>query len=122
MECQFVKTDGEHCKAKALDDDKFCFFHSKNEEVVQSRKQAASKGGRSNKKVEYMQGPIKINSTSEIIDLYEKTVNDLRAGKIDIRRANSIAYICNSMLKAFEQRDVLAKLQTLETVLNVKGG
>ena len=122
MECQFVKSDGERCKAKVLDNDKFCFFHSKNEEVVQSRKQAASKGGRSNKKVEYMQGPIKINSTSEIIDLYEKTVNDLRTGKIDIRRANSIAYICNSMLKAFEQRDILAKLQTLETVLNVRGG
>ena len=122
MGCQFVKPSGEQCKAKALDNDEFCFFHSKNEEVVQSRKQAASKGGRSNKKVEYMQGPIKINSTSEIIDLYEKTVNDLRTGKIDIRRANSIAYICNSMLKAFEQRDVLAKLQTLETVLNVKGG
>ncbi|PIV12867.1 MAG: hypothetical protein COS47_00185 [Candidatus Nealsonbacteria bacterium CG03_land_8_20_14_0_80_36_12] len=122
MGCQFVKPSGEQCKAKALDNDEFCFFHSKNEEVVQSRKQAASKGGRSNKKVEYMQGPIKINSTSEIIDLYEKTVNDLRTGKIDIRRANSIAYICNSMLKAFEQRDILAKLQTLETVLNVRGG
>jgi len=122
MGCQFVKPSGEQCKAKALDNDEFCFFHSKNEEVVQSRKQAASKGGRSNKKVECTQDPIKINSTSEIIDLYEKTVNDLRTGKIDIRRANSIAYICNSMLKAFEQRDILAKLQTLETVLNVRGG
>lgn len=120
MECQFIKPNGEHCKAKALDNDKFCFFHSKNVEVIKYRKQAASRGGKSNKKVEYHQNPIKITSASEIINLYEKTLNDLRMGKIDARRANAIAYTCNSMLRALQQRDVMSKLQTLETVLNVK--
>lgn len=121
MQCQFVKPNGEQCQAQSLRNDKYCFFHSKKEEVVKTRKQAASKGGKSNKEVDYQEDPIKIQSVSEIVDLYEETINALRLGKIRPKKANSIAYICNSMLKALEQRDITSKLQTLETVI-VKGG
>jgi hypothetical protein len=53
----------------------------------------------------------------DVVTLVETTINDVRAGRVDVRVANAVGYLANVAIKAIEQSDLEARLEALESVL-----
>lgn len=51
------------------------------------------------------------------LELMETTINDVRAGRLDVRVANAIGYLANVSVKVIQQTDIEARLEALESVL-----
>ena len=123
MQCTYVKPNKTQCRARALKGSNYCFFHSKEKEVIKKRKQASTKGGRSSKvRISYPRDNIPLNNISEVLEMLEKVINEVRMGNIEVNRANSIGYLSSLMLKGFDQMDVVTKIQSIERALDLRVG
>jgi len=54
---------------------------------------------------------------SDVLELIETTINDVRAGRIDVKIANAVGYLANVSVKVIQQTDLEARLEALESVL-----
>lgn len=124
VECLYIKKNGERCKAKALRNSKYCFYHSRDKDTIKTRKEAQRRGGRNNGRTyEPATEEISVKSMVDVVSLMENTINDVRMHRMDIRRANSIGFLVNIVVKAIEKKDLERRLGLLEkVVLKNKGG
>ena len=113
-----MKSNGNNCEAQSLKGDNLCFFHSENEDVVEKRLESSGLGGK-NGSLQYIftEGDTPIKSMDDVIFLLESTINAVMKGKLPTNRANTIGYLANLMLSAFEKRDLDTKLTMLEKVM-----
>ena len=112
--CKYRKGN-RHCKNYALTGDDYCFFHSPRK--AKSRAQAQRKGGKKalGEKKRVLQGSnIEIKNTSDIVELLNETINQVRTGKIEVKIANAVGYLSGICLKALEQGDIEKRLEALE--------
>ena len=116
--CKFIKSDKSVCKAEAIQNDEFCFWHS--EKMREKRQVATSEGGRNPKNNNGNQEEISIKSTNDILMLLEQTMNDLRRNKTSTRIANALGYLSGICLKAIEQGDLAKRLEVVEYALKVR--
>jgi hypothetical protein len=112
------------CKNYALTGDEFCFFHSPKK--ARERAEAQRKGGKKalSEKKRVLQGSnIEIKNTSDIVELLNETINQVRTGEIEVKIANAVGYLSGICLKALEQGDIEKRLEALEDkVLNEPAG
>lgn len=110
MMCKYRKEDEESCNANAMKDSDYCFMH--NPEVIDERTEARIKGG-SHKIIKPELDEIKIENVQDIIQLLAKTINEVRKGDIDTRRANCIGYLANYIIKAMEVGKLESEVEEL---------
>lgn len=117
MKCIFVKENSDECQANAMKDGQFCFLH--NPDIPDEEKRLVqARGGRGNAvKIEDGLPEIKINTADDVVKLLEDTANRVRSGELDIRIANTLAYIAGHLLKALEVADVGKRLERFERVI-----
>lgn len=116
MRCEFIKPNGEQCRADAMNNSRFCFSH--NPETKEAKKEAVKRGGLA-KKNRLNLLPVKIKTIKDVISLLEDTVNRLRGGEVEPRLANAVGYLAGHMIKGLEKSDLEERLEKLEkAVLN----
>jgi len=113
--CTQIKSNGDLCGGYAIEGSPYCFFH--DPASAERRAEARSKGGKSGTGATLDEANTPVRSVADIVDLIEMTINDVRAGRIDVKIANAVGYLANISMKAFEQRDVEKRLEAIESVL-----
>lgn len=117
QQCKEIKGDGSRCQAAPLPDSDFCFFHDPAR--AEERKAAQSLGGSQGKtKTVPEDAPdISIEDCQDIVRLLVQTINQVRKGALDPKVANSVGYLSNIALKAFEDGDLEKRLAELEIIV-----
>jgi len=120
MKCIYTKENNETCKANPMKNSEYCFLH--NPEIpAEEKRLVQSKGGKGNVvKLEDSLPEIKINTADDVVRLLEDTANRVRSGELDIRIANTLAYIAGHLLKALEVTDVSKRIEHFERVIYEK--
>lgn len=115
MQCKAKKTDGQKCSANAMDQKNFCFFHSPEEA---KRREAQSRGGKANLiTVKEPLPPIAIKDTQDVVGLLEETINQVRAGAMDVKVANCIGVLSGQIIKALEVNKIAHRVELIEQVI-----
>lgn len=115
--CEFIKGDGEQCGAYAVNGSGFCVSHDPTMREV--KLDAVKKGGASEgyQKLNLELPPLTINNSSDVVKATVQTINELRAGTLPPKIANTIGYLLGIALKAFDQSDLTNKLEVIERVI-----
>lgn len=117
-QCNFIKPDKTKCKAKAVQDDGFCFWHSAK--MKEKREQAIRDGGNSPKRSYGRDEIVTITNTQDVLKLIEETINDLRGNKTSTKLATAIGYLSGIALKTIEQGDIEKRLEVIEYAIKLK--
>ena len=115
MQCQFIKSNQNQCKANAMRDSEFCFTH--NPKAEEAKRAAVIKGGESPKKNYNPLRPIKLNSNKSVVNLLATTINEVRQGEIDLRVANCIGYLSRHLIKALETANLEERICEIEKMI-----
>jgi len=101
MICATNNSNGKPCKAPAMLNSVFCWFH--NPEVSEEDKiDACARGGRAKQGFTECYLPeLKISTPKDVAKLLANTINNMRSGKTSVRFAYAYGIISNVMLKAF---------------------
>jgi hypothetical protein len=119
--CEHKKPNGERCRAKALTNDRFCFFHSpaKNQE----RRQAQRAGGVSRSQKTTVLPPDtedqRLQSPTDVCDLLGTTINQVRRGLLDSRIATAVGYLAGTLLRGMEHGHLDERLTRIEAKLGI---
>jgi hypothetical protein len=115
--CIARKPDGTNCKSSALPGSNFCFFHDPTKAA--ERREAQALGGRQNriKTLDATAPDVKIEDCGDVVALISETINQLRKGMVDPRVANSVGYLANVLIKAFEQDELETRIERLEALI-----
>jgi len=116
-QCSYTKEDGQQCSAWALKGEDYCFRHSPGTRALSL--EASRKGGLV-KKTEIPLEAIPISTPRDAVVLLTKTINEVRAGKIDTRVANTIGYLAGVLVRALEVTEVARKVDEIRAVLLVR--
>jgi len=118
MNCKFINEGGEPCEAFAIEGSEYCWFH--DPEKLQERIEACKKGGRAGTRKVLPESNVKINSLRDIVRLLESTINDVRVGSLDVRIANSVAYLSGVLRQVMEQEFLEKRVDSLEKHIESK--
>jgi hypothetical protein len=115
--CTARKPDGTGCKSSALPGSNFCFFHDPTKAA--ERREAQALGGRHHriKTLDATASDVKVEDFGDVVALISEIINQVRKGVIDPRVANSVGYLANVLIKAFEQNDLEKRIESLEALL-----
>lgn len=117
MKCDFIKDNGEQCKANAMIDSGYCYLH--NPEIAEETKKLNQIKGGENRGLTVTK-PLKeveVTSGHDIFTLLNTTIKEVRAGEIDAKVANTIGYLAGVMIKAYEASVLEKRLIDLEDAL-----
>ena len=101
MKCKFIKENGQ-CRANALRDKDFCFFHDDSPESIKKRRDTALKAGNANKlilsepnypiskKISLVDKPLNITNRRNISRAIAWTAYEIRSGKISVKVGNAV--------------------------------
>ena len=117
--CLFTKEDGERCRARAMRDSEYCFFH--DPATLERRRAARRAGGieRSKKAAVLPADAVDcpLESVGHIVELLAQTINQVRKGTADPRVGNSVGYLAGIMLKALDIGELEKRLAKLESLV-----
>lgn len=113
--CTHIKPNKEKCRGYAVSGSKYCFAHDPAQ--AKKRKAAQRKGGEAGRVATLPESSLSVRNMSEVLELMELTINDVRAGRLDVKVANAIGYLANVSVKVIQQTDIEARLEALESVL-----
>lgn len=113
--CNHIKEDGNQCSSFCMKDSDYCFSHNPEEE--ERHKLASQKGGQTPKRNFNPLPPIFLDNPEDVINLLAKTINEVRAGEIDLKVANCIGYLSGHLIKAFEAADLDKRVELIEKVV-----
>ena len=113
--CAYIHQGGRTCGGFAVTDSRFCFAHAP--EQTAKRDAARRRGGQAGQGTTLAESSISVRSLGDVLVLVEATINDVRAGRVDVRVANAVGYLANVAIKAIEQSDLAVRLEALESVL-----
>jgi hypothetical protein len=114
--CSRIKPGGQRCRANALPGGKLCFFHAPDR--AGERQRARRVGGKkAHQKAAVLpaQTPdLPLQNAADVTRALAGTVNEVRTGRVDVKVANCIGYLCGLLLKAHEVGELQRRLETLE--------
>ena len=118
--CQFVKADGEPCRAPPLRDGEFCRMHSPEhaDEVAEARRL----GGLRRRREKTIEGAYDyegITSVDKIQRVLEIAVLDTLGLENSVSRSRTLAYLCQVAIKAFEVGELVERLEQVEAAVQV---
>ena len=117
--CLATTKAGCQCAAPAVCGGIYCSLHSDPERAAQ----LGRKGGRKNRRVPPATEGLPerpLGSVREVTGLLGETINQVRAGRLDSRVANTVGYLATAMLKALQQGEIEERLRAIEEVLTPK--
>jgi len=115
--CAHVRNDGSPCRAPPLKDGAFCIAHDPRPEIVQRRKEALRKGGKTRVREGLKEWtPLKIDSLQDLKPLLTRTINLVGGGKMHPSVANAIAGLAGQYAKVSELSDLERRISDLEEV------
>jgi hypothetical protein len=114
--CQASKQNGSRCEVNALADSEFCFFHDPSRAA--ERRSAQSLGGHGNRMKTLDPGTpdVKLQNSRDTVALLSQTINQVLKGIIDPRVGNSVGYLANILLRAFEENELWTRMAKLEAL------
>lgn len=117
MKCKFIKTDGSNCSANAMSGSDYCYYH--NPKISpEEKKESQAKGGRANViTVQEPMLPISISEPKHVVTLLTDTINDVRAGILDVKIANCIGVLSGQLIKAMDMADISQRVEKIEKVI-----
>lgn len=113
--CAHTKPDKKRCGGYAIAGSKYCFAHDPAQ--AKKRQEAQRKGGEAGRVATLQESTLTIRTMSDVLELMETTINDVRAGRLDVKVANAVGYLANVSVKVIQQTDIEARLEALESVL-----
>lgn len=121
MKCKKLTNDNQQCKANAMKNSAFCWYHNPNVEM--ERKESALRGAKKTKKrkstFSYL-AKFKIESDEDIPQVIIDIMNEFRAGIIQDKTAQTLGNLCGVLVKAYAQKnskqieEILEKLEQAE--------
>ena len=115
LQCAHVRTNGEQCRGYAVTGSRFCFAHDPAQ--ADKRDDARRRGGEAGKVEPLPESMLTVRTMADVLELIETTINDVRAGRVDVKVANAVGYLANVSVKVIQQTDIEARLEALESVL-----
>ena len=108
-----MKCKKRGCKASALKDDKFCFFHSQKPEIIVKRGLAQSRGGR---KYKIHKEPVAIESFKDIQVILVEALNEIRCSGTEntVAKSRTIAYTCLILANVQDRIDLEKRVEAIE--------
>lgn len=113
--CAHVHPSGRACGGFAVAGSEHCFAHAPDQEA--KRADARRRGGQAGRIVTILESDLSVRSLGDVLALVELTVNDVRAGRVDVRVANAVGVLANVAARVIQQSDLEARLEALESVL-----
>ena len=113
--CAHVRANGERCRGYAVIGGRFCFAH--DPALADKRADDRRRGGEAGKVAPLADSAFAVRSLGDVLALIETTINDVRAGRVDVKVANAVGYLANVAVKVMQQTDIEARLDALESVL-----
>jgi len=117
--CRAKTKSGKSCQALAILDSNFCFAHEPR--LAEKRRQWRQAGGKRSTKKALLAEAATVQTPEQVRDLLGRTVEAVRRGDLDARTANAVGYLCNLLLKAIRETDVVRRLDELERVVRMGG-
>ena len=119
--CEYKKSNGERCRAKAVTNDRFCFFHSPTR--TEERTQARIAGGVSRSHKRAVLPPDseerRLQSPTDVCGLLGETINQVRRGLLDSRIATTVGYLAAALLRGMEHGHLDDRLTRIEAKLGI---
>lgn len=115
LQCAHVRTNGERCRGYAVTGSRFCFAHDPAQ--ADKRDDARRRGGEAGKVEPLPESTLTVRTMADVLELIETTINDVRAGRVDVKVANAVGYLANVSVKVIQQTDIESRLEALESVL-----
>jgi len=116
MQCKFTKSNNKQCQARALKNQRYCFFHDPKKKKIRER--ASSIGGKNSKKSILNLPAKEIKGISDVIEIAGETVNLLRKGQIHANLGNSIFKGCKLLVTSFETKEEQELIERMEMLEN----
>lgn len=113
--CSNVHSSGKACGGFAVAGSAYCFAH--DPASAEQRHAARRRGGRAGRGATVPESDVPVRSLADVVALVETTINDVRAGRVDVKIANAIGVLANVGIRAIERSDLEARLDALESVL-----
>lgn len=113
--CAFVHDSGRPCGGFAISGSSHCFAHAPDQ--VEKRRNARRRGGQAGRVITVPDSSLAVRSLGDVLAIVELKINDVRAGRIDIRIANAIGVLANVAARTIQQADVENRIAALEAVL-----
>lgn len=113
MQCKQIKSSKTRCEGHATRDG-YCYFHSPSVPEKQKHESRVLGGQARSTRVSSPLRAIQVESTGQLLELLNVTVQEVRQGKIDCRVANTIGFLSGHMMRAFEIEGVERRLQAIE--------
>jgi len=114
-QCAYVHASDRACKGFAVTGSRFCFAHDPAQ--ASKRDDARRRGGQAGKVKPLPESTLAVRSMGDVLKLIETTINDVRAGRVDVKVANAVGYLANVSVKVIQQADIEVRLEALESVL-----
>ncbi len=117
MKCKHEKQNNQPCQANAIKGSEFCYMH--NPDVSQEEKrETQARGGKANKiMIKNTLPAIKVSKPDDVVGLLVETINQVRAGDMDIKVANCIGVLSGHLIKSLELAKYADKIETVERIL-----
>ena len=114
--CKFVMPDGRLCRSSALRGEEFCLFHSPDHE--EEAAEARRLGGLRRRKEKAVLGAYDFQGLHNVPDIQrvlEIATTDTLALENSVSRNRTLAYLCQTALKALEVGELEERLEGLES-------
>jgi len=113
--CAHAHASGKPCGGFAVSCSEHCFAHDPARAA--ERDAARRRGGRAGRAATLPDSDVAVRSLADVVALVEATLNDVRAGRLDVKVANAVGYLANVAIRAIQQSELEAHLTALEAVL-----
>lgn len=118
--CVYQHPSGRQCGGFAVSASAYCFAH--DPASSQKRDEARRRGGRAGRMASLSGADASVRSFADVVTVVEATINDVRAGRLDVKIANAVALLSGVALKAIGQSDLETRLAALEAALEPRRG
>ena len=102
MKCKYIKKDGKQCEGYAVENSRFCFFHTPD--LEEKRQQASLDGGSKTAVGNEPLEPVQCKDNQSVTDLLQDTINRVRRtrkdGSMDIKTANCLGFLAGKIIEA----------------------
>ena len=123
IKCSFVKANGKKCNSFAMKNSESCYLHS-DKISDEEKRETRSKGGKKSVIIPndvydtFGRKPFKLKTPKDISNFLAKIINEILAGRMDMRLGTGLAFITNGLLRSVELTEIQDKIETIEKYLN----
>lgn len=115
MKCKH-EINEKQCQAFAVSGSEYCFSH--DPKLKDQKKLAVVKGGKVSKRgPEVRLASVQIEDKRDVITFLTCVIDELRTGKLEVKRANSLGYLGGVLIKAFELAEMEERLEKVEKLV-----